>query len=581
MSGRRRGNGHRAVLPPADFQTTPQLTPDGLEVTVINKGGHARVFDFGELKVPAPMQRSLARTFAAQSRTWTGHASANSYWNSVLAFDRFLDAQGHPAQDLDELTSATLRLWRNNHKETAGGRNSMTQMRTLLKRDRRLAVGLAAEELARRVPSRGSSKQSYEGPERERMVLAAERQFRAALLRIRENTVLLEQWRAAEFTERSREGRIGAVLDHLAKTGDVPRTVHTSGQSSVTNTTLLGGAGALVTWGRLFLTRQELTALAVMLTDRFAWNLSMFDRVPVPVRTPSAGETTTITYQVQVEKRRAGGGRWFSTENITDSGADSPGRLITKALEATAHGRALAARLAPGIDLLMVGRSQQPNRAGNDLDRPPRVGPLAFGVSSDDGKWWGRSHGLGGSPFQRSRRTTVTQEGRPLQHSRGTHESVYILPDKNVQKAARSVIAAGAEEALNQARDTTFKGRLTDAAAPDHQETATADCANEETSPWPAPGGGCGADFLLCLACPNSRVHSGHHSRLAYLHRQLTALRSAWPEEMWRGRWDDHLQRLDDLRDKIRTLAWDAALARVTSTDRTIVDLLLKGQLAP
>ncbi len=61
------------------------------------------------------------------------------------------------------------------------------------------------------------------------MVLAAERQFRAALLRIRENTVLLERWRAAEFTERSREGRVGAVLDHLARTGDVPRTVHTQG----------------------------------------------------------------------------------------------------------------------------------------------------------------------------------------------------------------------------------------------------------------------------------------------------------------------------------------------------------------
>jgi hypothetical protein len=550
-------------------------------VTVINKGGHARVFDFGDLTVPVPMQRSLASAFAAQSRTWTGHASANSYWNSVQAFGRFLGEQGHPVQDLDELTSATLRLWRNNQKKTAGGQHSMMQVRTLLKRDRRLADGPAAEELARRVPARRSGKQSYEGPERERMVLAAERQFRAALLRIRENNALLKRWRAGEFTEQSREGRIGAILEHVANSGDVPRRVHASGQSSVTNTALLGGAGALVTWGRLFLTRQELTALAVLLTDRFAWNLSMYDRVPVPVRTPSAGETTTVTYQVEVEKRRAGGGRWFSTENITDSGADSPGRLITKALEATAHGRALAARLAPGTDLLMVARSQQPGMVHRDLDRPPRVGPLAFGVSPDDGRRWGRSHGLGGSPFQRSHRTAVTREGRPLQHSRGTHESIYVLPDKNVQKAARNVIAAGAEEALQQARDTTFKGQLANAADPGHQETATADCADEETSPWPAAGGGCEADFLLCLACPNSRVHSGHHPRLAHLHQQLTALSSAWPEDMWGERWEDHLQRLEDLRDKVGPLAWDAAAVRVTDTDRTIVDLLLKGQLAP
>ncbi|MEU5532195.1 hypothetical protein [Streptomyces sp. NPDC020362] len=59
-----------------------------------------------------------------------------------------------------------------------------------------------------------------------------------------------------------------------------------------------------------------------------------------------------------MEKRRSGCGRWFSTENIADSGADSPGRLITQALEATAPGRALAADLAPGANLLMVARTQ-------------------------------------------------------------------------------------------------------------------------------------------------------------------------------------------------------------------------------
>ena len=87
---------------------------------------------------------------------------------------------------------------------------------------------------------------------------------------------------------------------------------------------LLGGQRPELTWARLFLTRMELTALAVLLTDRFGWNLAVLDRMPAPVRTPSAGETATITYQVQVEKRRRGGGHWFSTENITDSGAGSP-----------------------------------------------------------------------------------------------------------------------------------------------------------------------------------------------------------------------------------------------------------------
>ncbi len=56
-----------------------------------------------------------------------------------------------------------------------------------------------------------------------------------------------------------------------------------------------------------------------------------------------------------VEPRHAHHGRrprpGLTAENITDASARLPGRLITQALEATAHGRALAARLAPGTNL--------------------------------------------------------------------------------------------------------------------------------------------------------------------------------------------------------------------------------------
>jgi hypothetical protein len=109
-------------------------------------------------------------------------------------------------------------------------------------------------------------------------------EFRAALLRIRENTRMLQRWQAGELPEGSREWRVGQVLDHMARTGDVPRTrVPSTGAFNVTNHKLLGGRGAERTWGRLFLTRTELTALAVLLTDRFGWNLAVYDRIPAPV----------------------------------------------------------------------------------------------------------------------------------------------------------------------------------------------------------------------------------------------------------------------------------------------------------
>jgi hypothetical protein len=322
------------------------------------------------------------------------------------------------------------------------------------------------------------------------------------------------------------------------------------------------------------------TALAFLLTDRFGWNLSVFDRLPTPVATPSAGETRSVTYHVQVEKRRRGGGRWFDTENITDSGAGSAGRLITEALEATAHGRRLAAVLAPGVDLLMTSRTGRPGQEDRLLDRPRPVGPLYFGVSVADAKRWARCQGFSGSPFRRARRAAVVRDG-PLQHAPGTHESVYVLPDKRIQRASEEVIEAGAQEALEQARDTVFKGRLGPEPGPEHQQTPIADCVDENASPWPHLTGGCGADFLLCLACPNAHVHPGHHSRLAHLHQQLRSLRSVLPDRHWAPRWNEHLLRLEDLRSKVGPAVWTTALTQVNADDRNLISLLLKGHLAP
>nr|WP_196790088.1 hypothetical protein [Streptomyces caniscabiei] len=566
-------------MPPPDHRSEPPLTPEGLVVTVINKAGHPKEFDFSELSVAEPMQRSLAAAFAAQSSQWTSHSTANSYWEVLELFARFISGQDAPSKDLDGLSAALLKRWRAVNIGTNTGKARLTKIRTLLKQDPRIVTGPAAEEVARRVPGLKPGKQSYDDAERERVISTAQRQFRAAWLRITENERLLEQWRTGELEPGSRPWRIGQVLDHLARTGDVPRTQTPSG-SFATNRRLLGGTSAARTWARLFLTKGELTALSVLLTDRFAWNLSLYDHMPAPTRTPSAGESGTVTYQVTVEKHRASGGRWYSTENVTDSGADSPGRLITQALQATAPGRVLAAQLSPGHDLLMTARTARPGRSSKNADRPGPVGLLVFGVSKDDAKGWARSHGLAGSPFQRTRRTTVTRERRPLQHTQGTHESVYVLPDKRVQEASREVFEAGAEEALSQARAVTFGGHLTNKADPAHQQTATADCGDDTNSPWPAPDGGCGADFLLCLACTNAHVHPGHHPRLAHLHQQMDSLRSVLPDDTWTTRWNDHRLRLEDLRERVGPAAWKAALDRADEADRALVTLLLKGDLA-
>ncbi|MCA1217840.1 hypothetical protein [Streptomyces sp. 8L] len=574
--------GRRAVLPPADFVVEPPIAADGLVVTMVNKAGHEKRFDFADLSVPAPMQRSLAVVFAAQQPRWNSHITATSAWRRLAVFAEFVSGLDSVPEDLPDLDAAVLKRWRLRHVKTNTGRTTLRVVHRLLRTDPRLSTGAVAEELARRVPAPKPVRKSYNESERERVLLAAGRQFRSAWLRIAENTALLEKWQAGTLDERSREGKLGKILEHLARVGDVPRTQLPSGKMAVTNWRLLGGRDGEHTWGRLFLSQAELTALAVLMTDRFGWNLSVFDRLPAPTRAPSVAETANITYQVQIEKRRAGNSRWFSTENITDSGADSPGRLITQALAATLQGRLLAARLAPGTDLLMTARSSLlAGSSSTDLDRPQPLGPLIFGVSGADAKEWADTHHLSGSPFRRLRRTTVTREGKPLQHTQDTHESVYVIPDETVQEASQEVFEDGALEALDQAKETVFRGRLASAPEPGHGQTATADCADETTTAWPAEGGGCGADFLLCLACPNAHVHPGHYPRLALLHEQVDSLQSVLPEQLWYSRWGEHAQRLNNLASRVGPTAWTTARRRVSDTDRTVVDLLLKGQLAP
>ncbi|MEU5388053.1 hypothetical protein [Kitasatospora cineracea] len=570
------GRGRKAAQPIAGHHAAPALAPDGLVVTLVQAEGTRSRFDFAELPVPAPMQRSLARLFAARSARWNSHDTALAYWTALTAFTRFVAEQPEAVEDLDGLTAAMLKRWRLRNIGTNGGIALMRHVRPLLKLDERLTTGPVAEEVVRRLPTARSTRSSYASDEQQQVRMAAQRQFRSALLRVRDNAALLASWRSGDLAEGSRDWRIAAALDQLARTGYLP----TGSKGVVRNVRLLGGSNWENNFGRLYLDRSELTALAVLLTHRFGWNLAVYDRLPVPVAAPSAGADTTPTYRIQVEKRRKGGGRWFSTENVTDIGPGSPGRLISEALEATAFARQLAAALVPGTDRLMVARSHYPNKVHTDPGRPARIGPLVIGVADADAQWWTKAHGLSGSPFQRSRRTTVIREGRPLQHAPGTHESIYVLPDEHVQHASQDVFADGALEALAQAM-AVFEGRLVDRPQPGHTATATADCQDEASSPWPDGEGGCGADFLLCLGCPNSHVHPGHHARLSLLHRELRSLRSVLPASAWQERWSESCGRLDDLRDKVGATAWDAARGRAGTDDRTLVNLLLKGTIRP
>jgi hypothetical protein len=288
------------------------------------------------------------------------------------------------------------------------------------------------------------------------------------------------------------------------------------------------------------------------------------------------------TYRIALEKHRRGPGRHHETRNVTDDGAGSPGRLITQALAATRFARAIPAELAPGTNRLLVWRAGTTGgRRRTDLDAHPPVGPFHFGLSTGAAIDWAKAEGLTGSPFRRGRRTVIALDRRePSQHSQDSHDRHYVLPDEHVRAGAAGVIAAGAEDAARRARHVVLAAELRDQPDPGDAQTATADCSGYHHSPWPGPGGGCGASFLLCLACPNARVHPGHHPRLAHLHEALASLRSVLPPADWAAHWRDAHDRLEDLKERIGEAPWAVAKGHVTDADRQIISHLLSGNLS-
>ncbi|MFG3023374.1 hypothetical protein ACGFZQ_33320 [Streptomyces sp. NPDC048254] len=537
-------------------------------------------YDFSTLPLAPAMQRSWAALFAARCAPgggWNSLSASRSTWKELRAFARFLAAQDQPPTDVDELTVAVWNAWRISRPRSASGRSQIFMIAGFLRPDSRLPQPVR-EAMAKRVPRVEKAETAFTPDELRQLRLAAQRMFRSACLRIRENTELLHRWLAGAVEPGTRQWLIGEALDCLARTGDVPQYVGSDGRRrGVVSRYVfaLGGENAAATWERLFLNRMEAVALAVLLVTDHGLNATTVSELPVPRATPDSGEGAFPVYRIELEKRRRGADRHFETRNITDFGADSPGRLITQALEATAYARALVAEHAPGLDRLLLWRTNRPCQGKRDDEL--RVGVIGVGLHHTAPYVWGQQVGLAGSPMRRLRKTVnVPHRREPGQNTQDTHDSVYVLSEPQAQQAAADVIADGITDALDHAR-RTLRARLSDAAQPGDLETVTAACTDYHHSPFTGSGSGCRASFLLCTACPNARVTPIHHPRLAHLHQGIEGLRTVLDPAVWSADWGNAHARLDDLQNRLGPHVWREALSRVTAADREAIEQLLNG----
>jgi hypothetical protein len=248
---------------------------------------------------------------------------------------------------------------------------------------------------------------AYSSDEFERITRAATLNFRTAWQRISDNRRHLAAWRAGEFSAGTDAWKLGELLDHLAHHGDVPFRVKLNGQRHVSCRVarVMGGVSTEFTWGRLYLSNVEIVSLAVLLVAKHGRNSTSVVELSVPEIVETAEEDQQVIYRIELEKRRRKPPHRYETRNLTDWGPNSPGRLITRAIEATAAGRGLLAAGGESTDRLLV-----------------------------------------------SRKSTMCAGEVALRHSRDTHDQIYVLRDPATDEDAAPIIADGVAEAISHAQ---------------------------------------------------------------------------------------------------------------------------------
>ena len=465
------GPGHRASLP-AGGHARPEYLAAGEQGTWSCGTTTAKAVSGSttsrSCRSAGPMQASLAALFAARCTPgrWAVHATSMAAWHFVRQFTEFLARQQRPPRDLDELTPALVRQWRESLPAAPTGYRTWRIVSGLLRDDARLQAGPVADELARRrkiprgqapVLHRGGVRPVHRGraPPVPCRAAAHQRQ-RAAPAAVAGRGVRRGQRGLGPRRGTGRPGphrRPAQVPWHGARQAEVRQRVRRPVRRRDLAAAVPDPGG-----GR----RAGRPAAGGVRLEPVG------DRHPGgPRAAPDQGDDGRPTYRVPLVKPRRGPGRHHETRNVTDDGAGSPGRLITQALQATRFARAVVGELAPGTDRLIVWRTARPGQMRTDLDSRPPVGLFCLGVRSNNAADWARAEGLSGSPFQRGRRTVVALDRRePAQHSRDTHDRRYVLPDDRVRAAAVEVIAAGAEDAAGRARKAVLAAGLRDRPAP-------------------------------------------------------------------------------------------------------------------
>ncbi|MBW3557865.1 MAG: hypothetical protein KY454_13110, partial [Actinobacteria bacterium] len=549
-------------------------------------------YDLSGLPGPVALRERLADAFAAQAGyggSWNSPSTCRSSFYLLKSFCDFLATVDPPMASFEELRAGHwndfqlfLRTERHQGPESLGG--TLTIVRTLLSRlDEIPAATRGHIDRWWRTPhdEQAGELRVLTAAEFDRVRTAARRHALLARRRIIGGWALLERWRRDPSALTLPDRRLAAVLDHLARYGDVRRGrgayVMGPGRAPVhlRHSTIAAVGGVRKVTGMLFPTKADLVALAVLFVCEAGFNRSVIETLPARHDRPDGAVGDTEVRTVATDKPRRGARR-HSTHSFVDGVDVNSLSAYRLALDITAGAHRVLEALGHPTDRLLVHWSGQRNGAGLRLQ-------VALPLAESE-IVWAEHAGLRTDPDDNGetlalratlpelRRSFQVLGRRPAQNTLRTHVRSYLARSSVARDEARDTITAGLTDALAATRALTLARVLTAADVDESRtdpaavaerfgvsvptlervlsrraDTVLAGCTDFHHSPHAPAGEACPASFLACLACPNALATPGHVPVQVAVHDALSEIASAVDEHTWAARYAPHLARLGDL----------------------------------
>lgn len=631
MSG---GHGRRAALPPVGYRPSPRVDPvDGLTVRFVpeDRDQQPVEFDLAAWPLSLELRRAFARALLARTRQHRGIRTTDAARRLVRRLEQFaayLAALDVVPRTAGQLTATQVKGWALQHAHLPSVGNKLGSLKALLRNVEGIQPEFAAF-LTEREPRRLAVKtHGYSRSEFTRIVNTARREARAVAQRIHHHRRLLDRWHAGDLDGEARDvQRLGRILDHVERYGDVPRDLDDRHRVPFWVHSL-GGVDEHI--GRLHLTNTDAVAFVILLIGVTGQNLTTITDAPAAHHRPDGFAGGTPTAIVELDKRRRGPRRhmdvplvglpgWITIPSATTDAAATPEvadvvpDLRTPfGVYMLLHDLTASARLISGSDRLLVWYSRT---GGKGMRRGFRSGGILPGPIAD----WAAEHELctDAKPGADSRTTTrlrVTAQRlrltfnelhqRPVAHTEATLANEYLLRNQGNLAEYQRVVADALDQEIAKATTVGRIGTLSPADVAEAHEhparvaarfgldaatltrmlsgaldTVMTACADNTNSPHAPAGEPCTASFMACLGCPCARAMPSHLPLQVLVHDRLERRRAEVTPLRWARRFAKPHAQLADLLERAGTVAVADARKSATIEQNRLADRFLNREL--